>query len=165
MAGETLLREQHDGAFAGRTALRLWLRLLRCTTVIEKRLQRRLGAEFGSTLPRFDALAALERNPRGMTMGALSRALLVSNGNVTGLVQGLVREGFVTLEVLPSDRRSSLARLSASGREHFEQMAAAHHRWVEETQAELGPGQRDALYALLGDLRRSIDCAAPEEAT
>ncbi len=84
------IREKHDGALADRSSVRLWLRLLSCTMAIEKDVQRRF-AERGATLPRFDVLAALDRQPEGMTMGALSRALLVSNGNVTQLVQKLAK--------------------------------------------------------------------------
>ena len=91
--------------------VRLWLRLLGCTTQIEKRVQRGLAERFGSTLPRFDVLAALDRRGTGMTMGELSRALLVSNGNVTGIVKTLARDGFVALEPLPGDRRVSVVTL------------------------------------------------------
>jgi len=90
------IREKHDGALADRSSVRLWLRLLSCAMAIEKDVQRRL-AERGATLPRFDVLAALDRHPAGMTMGALSGALLVSNGNVTQLVQKLARDGLVRI--------------------------------------------------------------------
>ncbi len=159
MTAKSLLREKHDGAFEERVSLRLWLRLLSCTMVIEKSLQQRLKVHFSSTLPRFDVLAALDRNPDGMTMGELSRVLLVSNGNITGLVQLLCRQGFLTLEPLATDRRSSVARLSENGVQHFAEMATTHHQWVEEMLSGLGTEKREALYELLGEVKRSISNA------
>ena len=93
------IREKHDGALADRSSVRLWLRLLSCTMAIEKDVQRRFAAR-GATLARFDVLAALDRHRQGMTMGALSRALLVSNGNVTQLVQKLAKDGLVRIDDL-----------------------------------------------------------------
>jgi DNA-binding MarR family transcriptional regulator len=151
-----VIREKHDGALAGRSSVRLWLRLLSCTMVIEKRIQRRLAGRFGATLPRFDVLAALDRHPEGMTMGALSRALLVSNGNVTQLVRTLGRDGQVAIAPAPADRRQSIVRLTAAGRDAFATMSEAHHQWIEAMLAGLDRGEREALYGLLGRLKRSI---------
>lgn len=163
MSGRSRLREKHEGAYDERASLRLWLRLLSCTMVIEKRLQRRLAARFGSTLPRFDALAALDRHPEGLTMSALSQALLVSNGNVTGLVRGLVAEGYVEVEASPEDGRVSIARLSEGGRAHFAVAAAVHQQWIEEMFGGLGGEEREALHALLGTLKESISTATTHE--
>jgi len=149
-------REKHDGALSDRVNIRLWLRLLSCTIVIEKRVQRRLADGYGSTLPRFDVLAALDRHPQGMTMGQLSRALLVSNGNVTGLVRALERDGHIAIAPSPNDGRSSIVSLSPSGRTHFAELATAHHGWIDAMLADLGGAERDALYELLGALKQSI---------
>lgn len=163
MSAPAQLREKHEGAYDERASLRLWLRLLSCTMVIEKRLQRRLANRFGSTLPRFDVLAALDRHPDGLTMGELSQALLVSNGNVTGLVRGLVNEGYVTVVPSPSDRRVSIATLSDAGRAHFAEAATAHQHWIDEMFARLDAGERDALHALLGTLKQSLFTAVTQE--
>jgi DNA-binding MarR family transcriptional regulator len=164
MTAATQLREKHEGAYDERAALRLWLRLLSCTMTIEKRLQRRMAERFGSTLPRFDVLAALERHPQGLAMGALSRALLVSNGNVTGLVRGLAAEGLVEVAPSPDDGRVSVARLSERGRKTFAAAAAAHHQWIEDMFGGLEEPERDTLHALLGTLKQSIFAAAtPQE--
>jgi DNA-binding MarR family transcriptional regulator len=163
MSAPAQLREKHEGAYVERASLRLWLRLLSCTMVIEKRLQRRLATRFGSTLPRFDVLAALDRHPEGLTMGALSQALLVSNGNVTGLVRGLVAEGYVETGPSPDDRRVSIAHLSEAGRAHFAEAAAAHQHWIEAMFSRLDPGERDSLHALLGTLKQSLSTAASHE--
>ncbi|PAX06768.1 MarR family winged helix-turn-helix transcriptional regulator [Sphingomonas lenta] len=150
------LREKHDGALAGRDTLRLWLRLLSCTTVVEKEVKRRLSQRFGTTLPRFDVLAALDRRPEGMTLSALSRALLVSNGNVTGLAKQLGEDGLVAIEPLPGDRRASLVRLTEAGAEHFAQVSAAHHEWIDDLLGGLSRAQRSLLFDLLGALKVSI---------
>ena len=123
----TSLREKHDGDLADNLSVRLWLRMLSCTTIIEKRLRRGLSSQHGTTLPRFDVMAALDREPGGMSMGALSRMLLVSNGNVTGVVRALAEDGLVSVEAQPHDRRSSLAKLTPAGRRHFRRLARAHH--------------------------------------
>ena len=149
------IREKHDGALGNRSSVRVWLRLLSCTMAIEKEVQRRF-AEQGMTLPRFDVLAALDRHPEGMAMGALSRALLVSNGNVTQLVQTLVRDGLVEMRTLPSDRRSSIVRLTDEGRERFASLAEAHHGWIDRMLAGLDFTQRERLYVALGVLKMSI---------
>ncbi|MEE4206995.1 MAG: MarR family transcriptional regulator [Erythrobacter sp.] len=159
---ELAQRQEAQGAADYRPTLRLWLRLLACTSAIEKRLQRGLAAEFSSGLTRFDILAALDRNPDGMTMSALAEALLVSNGNVTGRVQMLRRDGYVEVNRLESDQRVSIATLTPEGREHFAAMAARHHRWVEEMFADLPPEGRAQLFAMLGDLRKSILASGEE---
>lgn len=160
MNSRAKLREKHDGAYDERASLRLWLRLLSCTMVIEKRLQRQLTTGFGSTLPRFDLLAALERHPEGLTMGALSKALLVSNGNVTGLVRSLVAEGYVTIESSPEDGRVSIAHLSDAGRAHFAAAAVAHQQWIESMFGHLAGGEREELFHLLGRLKESLSRAS-----
>lgn len=151
------LPEKHDGELGDRSSVRLWLRLLSCTMTIEKQVQRRLAAEFETTLPRFDVMAALDRRGDGMTMGELSRALLVSNGNVTAIVRKLAESGDVTVAPLESDRRASLVRLTRQGRRHFERLAAAHHDWIDGLLDGLGAGDRRTLYAALGRLKLSLD--------
>jgi DNA-binding MarR family transcriptional regulator len=158
------LLEKHDGDFAlsqdARAQLRLWLRMLSLTMVIDKRLRALLAARFDTTLPRFDVLAALDRAREsevgGLTMGQLSRVLLVSNGNVTALVQTLVREGQV--ETLPSaqDRRASIVRLTPAGQQAFRAQAEHHHAMIGGLFAGLDADETRALYQLLGRLKSSI---------
>lgn len=133
----------------------LWLRLYSCTAAIEKEVQRRF-AERGTSLARFDLLAALDRAGEGMTMSALSRALLVSNGNVTQLVQKLAKEGLVLIAPSPADRRASVVRLSAKGRRDFAALAGAHRLWLDDLFVEMDGGSRERLYAALGELKRAI---------
>ena len=148
------IREKHDGALGDRSSVRVWLRLLSCTMAIEKEVQRRF-AERGMTLPRFDVLAALDRHSE-MNMGALSKALLVSNGNITQLVQKLVRDGLVELNKPPEDRRSSIVRLTAEGRQQFVKLAKAHSDWIDQIVGDLNFTQRERLYVALGVLKLSI---------
>ena len=150
-----VIKEKHDGALDDRASVRLWLRLLSCTMAIEKELQRRLG-ERGSTLPRFDVLAALDRAPAGLTMGALSRALLVSNGNVTGLVRKLAAEGLVVIEIDQADRRSFIVRLTTQGSAEFKALADDHSRWIDALLADVPPAVCDSLYTGLGALKLSV---------
>lgn len=152
------IREKHDGALGDRSSVRVWLRLLSCTTAVEKEVQRRFAAR-GMTLPRFDVLAALDRHGE-MKMGALSRALLVSNGNVTPLVQKLVRDGLVEIRKAPADRRSSIVRLTEDGRETFARLARAHQDWIDQMVGSLDYIQRERLYVALGVLKMSIGKAA-----
>lgn len=163
MSAALPIPEKHDGELDDRSSVRIWLRLLSCTMTIEKIVQRRLTEQFETTLPRFDVLAALERRPDGMMMGELSRALLVSNGNVTAIVRKLSEEGHVSTETLPADRRTSIVRLSPEGRRHFSALSRAHHDWVDGLLAGLGAQDRETLYTALGQLKLSLGEAAQKE--
>ena len=152
------IREKHDGALGNRSSVRVWLRLLSCTMAIEKEVQRRFAGR-GMTLPRFDVLAALDRHSE-LTMGALSQSLLVSNGNVTQLVQKLVRDGLVEIHKPPKDRRSSIVRLTSEGKQQFTALARAHQDWIDEMIGGLDFTQRERLYVALGVLKISISGAS-----
>jgi DNA-binding MarR family transcriptional regulator len=112
--------------------LRLWIRLLRASRLIEGVARVRLKSQFNATLPRFDVMAALYRKPDGMLMSEISRFLMVSNGNVTGIVDRLVSDGFVARAQRKGDRRTSFISLTRKGRAAFADMAGAHERWVDE---------------------------------
>lgn len=143
-------------------ALRLWLRLLTCTTMIERGIRRRLRDRFGMTLARFDLMAQLERFPAGLRMGDLSRRLMVTGGNVTGLVAQLVDEGLVDRSAVPHDRRAHVVRLTARGRETFGAMAIAHERWIVDMIEDLGTADRDRLHGLLGRLKAAVRSCEPD---
>jgi DNA-binding MarR family transcriptional regulator len=117
---------------AGKEKLRLWIRMLRVQRTIEAELRERLARRFDTTLPRFDVMAALYRVPDGMLMSDLSRFLLVSNGNVTGIVDRLVSDGLVQRARRNGDRRTSVVRLTRAGHTFFRRMATVHQRWVDE---------------------------------
>ena len=115
-----------------KTRLRLWIWLLRASRLIVGVARERLKSQFNATLPRFDVMAALYRKPEGMLMSEISRFLMVSNGNVTGIVDRLVSDGFVARAQRNGDRRTSFISLTRKGRAAFSDMAAAHERWVDE---------------------------------
>jgi DNA-binding MarR family transcriptional regulator len=155
--GTTMFTDRLGDAPHSKQSLRLWLKLLSCTMIVEKRLRTKLDAEFGTTLPRFDVLAALERHTKGLKMSALSEFLMVSNGNVTGVVSRLIEDGLVTRTVDEADRRSATVCLTRKGRESFLKMAAANERWMDTMFAELSDNQIDELMRLLTHVRRSIE--------
>ncbi len=145
-------------------ALRLWLRLLTCTTLVQRAIRARLRARFGVTLARFDLMAQLERHPAGLRMSEVSRRLMVTGGNVTGLTDQLVAEGLVERRAVPRDRRAFAVALTPAGRRAFAQMAAAHERWVIELFGPLKPAARRQLYAQLGALKSGLRPPRQEEA-
>ncbi|EKZ96210.1 MarR family transcriptional regulator [Cupriavidus sp. HMR-1] len=137
-------------------ALRLWLRLLTCTNLIEGDIRSRLRQDFAVTLPRFDLMSQLDRHPEGLKMGELSRRMMVTGGNVTGITDQLQQEGLVTREALPTDRRAYLIRLTPAGRAAFSSMARAHEGWIEQLFSGLAETDRRALFRLLGRLKTSL---------
>ena len=140
-------REDHS-------ALRIWLRLLTCTQLIERRVRSGLREEFGTTLPRFDLMAQLERYPEGLKMNELSRLLMVTGGNVTAIVDQLVKEGQVERLDDSADRRAFRIRLTRSGEKSFTEMARAHEQWVVELLAGLSRKEHDELLKLLAKLKQ-----------
>jgi len=133
--------------------VKIWLRLLACNAQIEQQIRQRLRHRFGITLPRFDYLAQLDRHPEGLRMNLLSRYLMVTGGNVTGLTDQLVKEGLVERLADPDDRRSWLVVLTDKGRSEFAAMAREHEQWLREMFSGLGRQSKDVLYEQLGQLR------------
>jgi DNA-binding MarR family transcriptional regulator len=158
---ELVDRESHVSR-TGHEALRLWLRLLTCTSLAEASVRSELRRDFDCTLPRFDLMAQLERNPAGLRMGELSKRLMVTGGNVTGITDQLVKEGLVTREAPPDDRRAFLVRLTPAGRRHFLRMAEAHEAWVVELFSGLSAHERRQLFGLLAKLKQSVTSAQNE---
>ena len=137
-------------------SLRLWLRLLACTNLIETQVRQRLKAGFSTTLPRFDLMAQLDRAEQGLKMGELSQRMMVTGGNVTGITDMLEKEHLVVRVPDPSDRRAYRVRLTREGRRQFRRMAAEHERWVIGLIAGLPRRQRDQLVDLLGALKTEL---------
>lgn len=134
-------------------SLRLWLRLLSCTNRIEERIRQRLRARFDITLPRFDLMAQLEREKQGLTMGELSRRMMVTGGNITNVVDQLESEGLVRRHPQPGDRRAYLVSLTAAGRKSFALMAGEHEDWVIALLSPLSATEQAQLHKLLGTLK------------
>lgn len=163
MSATAALPDRLGGAPDGKRSLRLWLRLLTCSTTIEQRVSQRLREDFDSTLPRFDMLSALDRaGDAGLTMGEVSRMLMVSNGNVTGLATRLKADGLI--EHLPgADRRVQRVRLTSLGRTRFALMAHAHEHWIETLFAALTEAEAEDLTRLLDRAKRSLQAAVHPE--
>ena len=135
--------------------LRLWLRMLACTNLIENHVRAKLRSDFDITLPRFDLMSQLERSPQGLKMGELSKRMMVTGGNVTGITDQLVREGLVVREDSPKDRRAYIVKLTAEGRRSFRRMAEAHEDWMVALFSGMDEKQRDELYDMLAVLKNS----------
>jgi DNA-binding MarR family transcriptional regulator len=142
--------------------LRLWLRLLSCKMLIENEIRRRLRDNYDITLPRFDLMAQLDKAPGGMKLGELSQRLMVSNGNITGLVDRLVTQGLLDRQPSPNDRRTQIVKLTAEGRRTFRAMAAAHENWIADLFADLSKNEQETLMRLLGKAKASARKALDE---
>ena len=134
--------------------LRLWLRLLTCTQLIEKQVRNELREQFATTLPRFDLMSQLERAPEGLKMNELSRRMMVTGGNVTGITEQLVTEAQVERVDVAGDRRAWRVRLTARGRKLFNDMAQQHEAWICDAFASLSPKEINQLHKLLGKVKQ-----------
>ena len=137
-------------------SLRLWLRLLSCTSRVEDKIRQKLRESFDITLPRFDLMAQLERHSDGLSMGELSRRMMVTGGNITTIVDQLEKEKLVIREVGVNDRRSFTVKLTQAGKDAFTDMAIAHEAWVANMFEGLSVEQQSQLYTLLGAMKKNL---------
>ena len=137
-------------------ALRVWLGLLTSSQLIEKRLRGRFRTEFNTTLPRFDVMAALAREPMGQTMGDISRWLLVSSGNITGIIYRLEEDDMVNRVRSTNDRRTHLVKLSRKGREEFKRLSLAHEKWIKKMLSGMTRKEMATLDELLTKVKVSL---------
>ncbi|MEH6437274.1 MarR family winged helix-turn-helix transcriptional regulator [Massilia sp. DD77] len=147
---ESRLTQEHH------QSLRLWLRMLSCTLRIENEIRSRLRASFDITLPRFDLMAQLERHPDGLRMGELSKRMMVTGGNITGITDQLEREQLVVRVPDARDRRAFAVKLTPAGRRAFGEMAAVHERWIDELLADIPAEDKDSLIGLLSTMKRRL---------
>ena len=137
-------------------ALRLWLRLLTCTSLAETELRALLRVEFQTTLPRFDLLAQLRRVPEGLAMGELSKQMMVSSGNVTGIANQLIKEGLISRTAVPDNRRTFIAKLTPKGRRYFDKLAEKHEGWIIDLMEGLDKAEMEQLMTLLEKLKTHL---------
>ncbi len=149
---ESIIR---DPMAEAESELRLWLRMLSCANRVSNEIRARLRAEFDVTLPRFDLLAQLDREPDGLRLGELSRRLMVTNGNITGLVGRLAAEGLIR-RTTDADRRAAVVRLTPRGKTAFRKMAQAHDTWLKEMFADIDKPTRAALMEGLAQVKGSV---------
>ena len=142
---------------ADHQALRLWLRLLSCYLRIENQIRARLRESFRTTLARFDLMAQLERHPDGLRMSDLSKSLMVTGGNVTGITDQLEREGLVVRTACPGDRRAFTIKLTSAGLKRFREMAAQHEQWIIELLSGLRKDEKESMIHDLGKLKAHIN--------
>ena len=152
MSVATEMRPRGTARHLSRQRLRLWLRLLRTTRAIEAELRERLRVRFSLTLPQFDVLAALASQEHGITMTELSRMLIVSNCNVTGIVDRLVTDRLVARQPALNDRRSFLVRLTPKGQAQFAAVARAHEQWIDKMLSEFDGEEAEAIIQHLDGL-------------
>jgi DNA-binding MarR family transcriptional regulator len=145
-----------EAGHAHQDELRLWLRLLTCTNMIEGQIRSRLRAEFDVTLPRFDLMAQLYRAPDGMMMSEVSKRMMVSSGNVTLIVDHLLASGDVERQTSAHDRRAQLIRLTEAGRRNFRQMASVHEAWIAGMFDGLTKKDMASLMKLLAKTKSSL---------
>src|ERR1700722_16013531 len=148
---ETRVHDDHH------VSLRLWLRILSCTNQIENRIRQNLQSRFDTTLPRFDLMAQLERAPEGLKMSELSQRMMVTGGNVTGITDGLEKEGLVVREIDAADRRVFRVKLTVEGKRQFRRMAGEHEQWIIDLFGPLGTKQKKQLTELLGELKAHVN--------
>jgi DNA-binding MarR family transcriptional regulator len=148
---ETRLGQDHH------QSLRLWLRMLSCTVHIENEIRSRLRSEFGITLPRFDLMAQLERHPEGLRMGELSKRMMVTGGNITGITDQLEQEKLVMRVPDANDRRAYSVKLTPAGRRAFQRMAVVHESWISELLAGLASAEKIKLIELLSKVKHHLN--------
>lgn len=153
MAGEAKTASPGAARPVRKQRLRLWIRLLRARQVIEAELRKRLRDGFDMTMPQFDVMAALERSPEGMTMSSLSEALMVSNGNVTGIIDRLIERKYVARENFAGDRRRFIVRLTPAGLDQFRSVAILHESWVDELMSAVEIDQAENAFGKLAARR------------
>ncbi len=138
-------------------SLKLWLRMLSCTTRIENEIRARLRTTFGITLPRFDLMAQLERHPQGLRMGELSRRMMVTGGNITGITDQLEQEKLVARVPDPNDRRAYSVTLTPAGRRAFATMAVVHEGWIADLLKGISGDDKGTLIELLSQMKQHLN--------
>lgn len=154
---ETRSRDDHH------QSLKLWLRMLSCTVMLETEIRSRLRAQFDITLPRFDLMAQLERHPDGLRMGELSKRMMVTRGNITGITDQLEQEKLVLRVAVENDRRAYTVKLTAAGRRAFKRMAIVHEAWIAELFSGLQQEQKNTMFALLSQVKSHLSTSTTVE--
>lgn len=143
--------------------LRLWLRLVACTQMVEQEIRGMLREKFEMTLPRFELLAALDRVPDGLTMGELSRWLMVTKGNITGIAERLSEDGFIKRQPTPTDRRSFVVTLTPKGRRLFKEMETEYERFLDEIFADVSIDDFDAFTGVLARIKEAVEALREQQ--
>ena len=132
---------------AGGDALRTWLRLTQIYQLLQQKLGRVLESA-GLTLPQFDVLANLGMT-EGITQQELADKLLVTKGNVVGLLDRMESAGLLERRADPKDRRANRIFLTRTGREALHQTLPAHLAVIRRAMSRLSASDHQALFRLL----------------
>ena len=132
--------------------VRTWLKILKTSNLIEKQIKEKLRDDHNTTLPRFDVMSALYRSNSGLKMNEISGALKVSNGNITGIIDRLVKEGNVLRIAIEGDRRANLVSLTNKGKKQFEEYAIAHESWINVMLQNISEQDSQVLIDLLDSI-------------
>lgn len=140
------------------TVLTLAMTLYRTMAVFDRAHAAEL-APHGLNMVQFNVISVLHRAGSSMTMGDLAQAVSVRPGNLTSVVDGLVKRGLVDRELNPDDRRSFLVCVSGAGEEFLAEFLPRHWRYLDALTGGLSARQRTQLSKLLEQLAQSVQNA------
>jgi DNA-binding MarR family transcriptional regulator len=139
-----------------RLPLQVHLRLARCRNLMMREMRRSVE-RWNLTLPQFDVLAELARAPeQGFTFVELSRLLLVTSGNLTGIIDRLEEDGLVKREPERTDRRVTRMRLTPLGKRRMDDILPLHASDVAQMLSVIPRERLALLNDLLGELRDGL---------
>jgi DNA-binding MarR family transcriptional regulator len=139
-----------------KAAVGLWVRLAKCYGLVLREVRGASG-ESDLTLSQFDVLAQLLRHPEGMTSGALSDELLVTAGNVTGLVDRLEAQGLVSRRAGADDARVRMVKLTAEGKRVAAREVVRHEKLLARVFASLDAQEQSAIAHSLDRVRSALE--------
>ena len=137
--------------------LRLWLRIVSCTQMVEQEIRTMLREKYDTTLPRFELMAALDRVPDGLTMGELSGWLMVTKGNVTGIAERLSEDGYIKRTPTPTDRRSFCVTLTPKGKKHFKEIENAYEQLLDRLFSDVSLDDSDMFTGVLARVKEAVE--------
>ena len=143
--------------------MRAWLAMVGCFTSVERSLRRRFSSAFRASLPRYDVLTALMQFPGGLTMGQLASKLMVSKGNITGVVRRLQQTAYVKQSRLRADRRVQVVTLTAKGKELWRKMNDEYRAVIEDVLSDMSVSDTRSLTRMLTSAQKKIDHALQVE--
>ena len=137
--------------------LRLWLRIVSCTQMVEQEIRTMLRDKFDTTLPRFELLSALDRVPDGLSMGELSSWLMVTKGNVTGIAERLSEDGFIKRNPTPTDRRSFCVTLTPKGKKLYKEMEEEYELLLDRLFSDVSLDDSDTFTGVLAKIKEVVE--------
>ena len=140
--------------------IRLCLQTLSLATAIDRDCAARL-APHGLSEGRFVLLFLLDAAADGLAPNLLAEQAGVTRATVTGLLDGLQREGLAERHADAADRRALQVRLTRKGRQLARRVFEQHGRWISGLFGNLSAPERGQLAALLGKVAGNLEGRAP----